>query len=112
MSAAALSLTQEQLHSIVTAHVDRVLTPDLLTRLAAEHTAQRCARLTLDEAMKHLRCPSRAELIRVCAARRIPILRETRKRSFILLRDIEAADARIAALPGATTPTVLAREAA
>lgn len=109
MSAATLSLSQSQLESLVRDETARLLEP-ILPALAERYVAERCQRLTLEEAMRFLRCTTRGTLLEVCRQRRIPILRESRKRQFILLKDIEAADARQAAL--LPVPVVLTREAA
>lgn len=89
---------------------EAALTPAQLEALRLRALEKRIGRLTLEEAAKFLACPSRASLLEVCRVRRIPIIRESRKRTFIRLADIEAADARERAVPG--SPTVIHRAAA
>ncbi len=83
------------------------LTPERIAALEARAIERRIGRLTLAEAMPRLGCAKRATLLAVCRARRIPILTESRKRRFILIADIEAADARDkGAVPGCTALAV------
>ena len=82
------------------------LSPAELAALEERAIQRRIGRLSLEEAVRHLRQLNRACLRDYCARRRIPI-RGTRKQPFILLADIEAADALSAApsLPQTQTTT-------
>lgn len=104
----SLSLSQSDLDALVREEVGRRLDA-LLPALAEKHIADRCARLTLEEAAQHLRCANRAQLMDCLRRRRIPVLRESRKKAYILLADLLAADRRDSA--ALAQPTVLTRAA-
>ena len=101
MAGGVFTLSSEDLDRIVAERVADALTSEALERIAEKHIAERCARLTLDEAARHLRCPNRVQLLEFCRQHRIPIIEYSQKKKFILLRDLEAADAHRASLPPA-----------
>lgn len=113
-----MSMSTAQLESLVldlaaeklADRVEARLSPAQLADMERAAIDRRIGRLALEEARVRLCCSSIPELRRICRERGIPILYESRKRQFILLRDIEDADARQAAIPAAPSLTVLARE--
>lgn len=84
--------------------IEKRLTPEKIAAMEREAIQQRIGRLTFDEARVRLRCANNDELLKVLNARCIPFIKESQKRRFVLIADIEAADRRQRIVPDTTTP--------
>lgn len=98
MKSQALTLTAEHLEEMLAAHLSRTLTPERIEAIAERAIAARIGQLTLEEAAKHLGCKNPRQLEDFCRENSIPLRHYSRKKRFILLADIEAAQKRAAVM--------------
>lgn len=94
MQSPALTLTQDGLAALVAQHVAAVLTSERVEALAERAIAGRIGQLTLEQAARHLQCKNVRQCVDFCREHRIAILHFGRKKRFVLIADIEAAQQR------------------
>lgn len=95
----ALTISEEFLRASVAARVAEVFTAEHMAAMAQAEVHRRIGLLTLDDAAKLLRCPSRAALIAFCRTARIKVTRFSHKKQFVAVSEIEAAIARKSVVP-------------
>ena len=95
-----ITFTEEALLNATAEAALRLLPAAKLDALVKTAIQERVGRLTMEEACAVLRCKNTETLYRYCRANKIPIRHSSAKKRFILLRDIEAADERIALKAG------------